>query len=225
MTFSPISTCWNTTIFRGSNITLSAKLSKLISANLSFLLFKLYLTVRCQMSLCPETNISLGVLSSTSSVSSTCTSPVKCLWNNIFQVLNTWNGTKFTNLAGLYLIYSPLLCRYFSHSVLKPSLPKQSKRGSFLVGGVVFVMNFSLKYSLSAFTGSGKFHIMLREILETDLKLDIIFYFKETWIRLVLKKTELNKRVMFSPHTPPTHTEICVSSATLPLTEPHEMNL
>ena len=63
--------------------------------------------------------------------------------------------------------------------------------------GVVFVMNFSLKYSLSAFTGSGKFHVMLTEILETNWKLDIILYFKETWIRLVFKKTELNKYVMF----------------------------
>lgn len=41
-------------------------------------------------------------------------------------------------------------------------------------------MNFSLKYSLSAFTGSGKFHVMLTEILETNWKLDIILYFKET---------------------------------------------
>ena len=46
--------------------------------------------------------------------------------------------------------------------------------------GVVVVMNFSLKYSLSTFTGSGKFHVILRVILETDLKLDIILYFKET---------------------------------------------
>lgn len=38
---------------------------------------------------------------------------------------------------------------------------------------------------------------MLREILETDWKLDIILYFKETRIRLVLKKIELNKYVMF----------------------------
>lgn len=52
-----------------------------------------------------------------------------------------------------------------SHSVLDLYLPKQSKRGLFVVSRKASAMNFSLKYSLPEFPGSAEFHIMLREKL------------------------------------------------------------
>lgn len=91
---------------------------------------------------------------------------------------------------------------------------------------MVSAINFSLKYNLSAFTGSAKFHSIFWEILKTDLKLHMIVDFKETWIRVVLKKKldEVN-RFMFSPQAPPTHREICESSAILNRTPWNESSL
>lgn len=72
-------------------------------------------------------------------------------------------------------------------------------------------MNFSLKNSLSAFTGSGKFHVTLTEILETDLKLDIIL--QGNMNKACTKKIDQINVSMFSPGNSLTYTELCVSSA------------
>ena len=45
---------------------------------------------------------------------------------------------------------------------------------------MVSAMNLGLKHSLLVFTGSEGSHVVLTEILETDVKLNIIVYFKET---------------------------------------------
>lgn len=76
---------------------------------------------------------------------------------------------------------------------------------------MVSAINFSLKYNLSAFPGSVEFCDMFREIPETDLKLDIIVHFKETIIRVVLKKIELNKHVYGFPScSPNTYRNLCI---------------
>lgn len=66
-------------------------------------------------------------------------------------------------------------------------------------------VNFGVKHGLSAFTDSQEFHVMLREILDTDLKWNVIVYFKETRIRAALKKRDRIHVFMVSPHAAPTH--------------------
>lgn len=66
-------------------------------------------------------------------------------------------------------------------------------------------VNLGVKHGLSTLTDSKQFHAVPREILDTDLKLNMIVYFKETRIRTALKKLDRTNVFMVSPHAAPAH--------------------